>query len=101
MIDLTGIFTLWCFHNVKNSIPNNVYGYKSSKTFLGFVIYSIFAPINKKKYGIDIGSTIRYSNLIFRKNEYYSFHKIRPNTESSILFGDQLFERTNSSNYLF
>ena len=25
MIDLTGIFTLWCFHDVKNSIPNNAY----------------------------------------------------------------------------
>ena len=97
MIDLTGIFTLWCFHDVKNSIPNNAYvNTRAPKFFLG-----IFAPIHKKKYGIDIGSTIRYSNLIFRKNEYYSFYKIRPNTESSILFGDQLFERTNSSNYSF
>ena len=67
MIDLTGIFTLWCFHNVRNSIPNNVYGYKSSKIFLGYVIYSTFAPINKKKYGIDIGSTIQYSNLILER----------------------------------
>ena len=65
--------------------------------FLG----GIFAPINKKKYGIEIGSTIRYLNLVFWKNEYYSFYKIRPNTKSNILFGDQLFERTNSSNYLF
>ena len=43
--------------------------------------------------------SIWYSNKFFRKNEYYSYLKIRPNTESSILFGDQLFERTNSSNY--
>ena len=63
--------------------------------------FCLFAPINKKKYSIEIGPTIRYSNQIFRKNEYYSFLKIRPNTESSILFGDQLFERTNSSNYSF
>merc|ERR1719270_3380066 len=99
MIDMTGIFFLWCFHNVENNIPNNVYGQKSSKTFFWHIIYRIFAPINTKKYGIDIGSTIRYSNLIFQKNEYYSFYKIRPNTKSSILFSDQLFERTNSSNY--
>ena len=67
MIDLTGIFTLWCFHDVKNSIPNNAYvNTRAPKFFLG-----IFAPIHKKKYGIDIGSTIRYSNLIFRKNEFF------------------------------
>ena len=66
-----------------------------------YKFFCIFPPINKKKYSIETGATIRYSNLIFRKNEYYSFHKIRPNTESSILFGDQLFERTNSSNYSF
>ena len=32
---------------------------------------------------------------------YYLFYQIRLNTESSILFGDQLFERLNSLNYSF
>ena len=58
--------------------------------------YSFFRIV-----GHRIVYSIQYSNLIFRKNEYYSFHKIRPNTESSILFSDQLFERMNSSNYSF
>ena len=61
----------------------------------------IFATINKKKNGSEIGSTILYLNLIFQKNKYYSFYKVRPNTELNILFSDQLFERTKSSNYVF
>ena len=96
MIDVTGIFTLWYFHNVENNNPNNVYGNTRVAKIFGGYIYS-----NKQeKNAIKIGSTI-YSNLIFGKNKYYSFYKIRLNTESSILFGDQLFKRTNSSIYLF
>ena len=59
MIDLTGIFTLWCFHDVKNSIPNNAYvNTRAPKFFVGYICsntqekvwhlyrfnYSVFEP---------------------------------------------------------
>ena len=97
MIDLTDIFNLCCFHNVKNnSLYECLWKYQSSKSFWGYICSN-----EQEKNGIEIGSTVRYSNLIFQKNVYYSFYKIRPNTESSIIFSDQLFERKNSSNYSF
>ena len=65
MIDLLGIFTLWCFHNFDNNKSNNFDGNK--RVPIGF--FFIFAQINKKKYSIETGTTIQYSNLIFRKNE--------------------------------
>ena len=94
MIDVTGIFTLWYFHNVENNNPNNVYGNTRVAKIFGGYIYS-----NKQeKNAIKIGSTLWYSNLMFGKNKYCSFYKIRPNNESSSLFNDQLFERTNRMN---
>ena len=56
MIDLTGIFTLWCFHDVKNSIPNNAYANTRAPKF---------AILHKKKYGIDI---CRFNYSVFKPN---------------------------------
>ena len=67
MIDLTDIFTLWCFHNVKNNSPNNVYGNtRVSKVFFGYICFN-----KQEKIGIEIGKTLRYLNLIFQKFELF------------------------------
>ena len=51
MIDLLGIFTLWCLHNFDNNRSNN---FDENKRVL-IQFFCIFAPINKKKYSIETG----------------------------------------------